>query len=339
MSVHHHRRSASWGVTAAVVTCAVVLVAGCSSPTGTAAPTAGSTAPAEPDASAASESQPADSDGRTMVSGEVVALTGGIAQVQDDSSQTAVTWDTDTSFLVTTAADFADIAVGSCVVVRGATPDGDEASTEDSSGTSSTELTATSIAISQSDDDGCTASGAMGFGGGMPGFAGGADRAGDAGGTGGTPPSGGEPPEGFEPPDGADASEGDPRGEGGNPPEGSGRPGGFGQFAVGEVTGIDDETITVVSVMPAMPPAGDETDDSSTADASDGQETTQIVTVTADTTYTATVAGDETAVTTGSCVVASGQADSAGTVTAASLTVSTKQEDGCTAGFPGGRRA
>ncbi|WP_169164362.1 hypothetical protein [Cellulomonas taurus] len=161
---------------------------------------------------------------------------------------------------------------------------------------------ATSITISEPVDGECTGGVGMGGGGGMP--------------------QGGELPDG--------APTGMPEGEAPadmptDAPDGGGSGGGFRQVTSGLVTAVDGSTLTVDAVSMGRP--GDDSADAST-------EST-VVTVADTTTYTATAAADATAITVGRCVVAQGDQDDSGQMTATSLTLSDATDGGCSTGFGG----
>lgn len=103
--------------------------------------------------------------------------------------------------------------------------------------------------------------------------------------------------------------------------------GGFGQFTTGLVTAVDGSTITVDAVSMGRP---DE-------DATEPTTESTTVTVADSTTYTATVDADSTAITVGRCVVAQGDQDDSGQMTATSLTLSDPTDGSCSTGFGGGR--
>jgi len=208
-------------------------------------------------------------------SGEVAAVSGKTAQVQNDQTgQVAVTWTGDTTFTQEVDAALDAVEVGSCVVVTTAGTD--------SSSAEATEVTAASVRITPASDDGCGFGGGRGAG--MP-----SDLPSDM-------PS-------DMPTDRA-----------------GGMPGGFG--TVGEVTAVSATGFTVAAT--TGPPA----DDTSAA------ETSEVtVTVTGDTTYTATATATAAAVEVGRCLVAQGDADDTGAVTAASISLSDPVDGSCTSGF------
>ena len=95
------------------------------------------------------------------------------------------------------------------------------------------------------------------------------------------------------------------------------RPAGFGGLVLGTVVAVDGPTITVSASSP------------------DGGTTEESVVVDDATTYTVQRTGSTGDVVVGQCLTAQGDADDSGTLTAASLTVSTPGDDGCTTGLGG----
>ncbi|WP_353707406.1 hypothetical protein ABRQ22_15765 [Cellulosimicrobium sp. ES-005] len=188
----------------------------------------GSPSDAAGDQGAAPEGASQGRGGRAPgVSGEIAAVDGTTAQVQDDESQTAVVWSDDTTISVTVDGALTDVTVGSCVLaVTGSLPR-DE--TEDSAGDA-----ATSVAVSEPVDGACTG-GFGGFGGG--GF-----------------PGGGERPQGAPtdmPSDLPEMPEGAPTDMPSGAPDREGGPGGgFGGLTTGLVTAVDGSTITVRTTSP-----------------------------------------------------------------------------------------
>ncbi|WP_426310607.1 hypothetical protein [Cellulosimicrobium sp. E-16] len=150
------------------------------------------------------------------VSGEVAAVDGTTAQVQDGESQTAVSWSDATTVTVTVDGTLADVAVGSCVVVLTGSPGGTPG---DESDDTTEDAAVATVSVSDPVDGEC----AGGLGGGFP---------------------GGGVPDG-ERPDGAPTDV--PSGV----PDGEGRPGGgFGGLTTGLVTAVDGATITVSTTTP-----------------------------------------------------------------------------------------
>lgn len=238
------------------------------------------TAASAPAAGAASAGPGAEMPG---ASGEVAAVSGRTAQVQNDQSgQVAVTWTGSTSFSQQVAGTLDDVAVGSCVLVTSA-DDGSSSADASSDAGAVTAVTAGSVRVlAASGSDGC------GFGGG------------------GQLPSGGPTDMPSDMP--------------------SDRPGGMGGFGTsGEVIAVSATGFTVEAA------AGPRSADSSAA------SVTVTVTVAVDTTYTTTAKATSAAVKVGRCLVAQGDADDTGAVTAASVTVSEPVDGTCTTGFGMGR--
>lgn len=159
MSLTHLTRAARpLGTTTCALALAVLLV-GCGSDETT--DIAGDSAPADA-ASGAPAGGPGGGGGMPGAFGEIAAVDGDVLQVQSQmTGQVAVTVTADTTITDQAAAKLADVPAGACVVVRAADAGSDAAATE---------VTASSVAISEAGDDGCAA----GFGGG--GFPGGGER-------------------------------------------------------------------------------------------------------------------------------------------------------------------
>jgi hypothetical protein len=192
------------------VLCGLLLLAGCSSTGSTAAPET------KPSAGARAESRGgmggAADPGR--VAGEIAAVEGTTLQIQDGSTQTAVTYTSRTTFTAQVTGSVSDVGKGDCVVVFSSSTD-QNAST----------VTATSVSVSESVDGTCAA----GFGGGTGGRPSGAPS-GPPSADGGTPsaaPGGGQP--------------------GGAPS--AGVPGG-GRPQSGTVTAISGDSLTVAVSQP-----------------------------------------------------------------------------------------
>lgn len=194
------------------------------------------------------------------VTGEIAAVTGSIAQVQDGDSQTAVTWTDTTAFKARVAGTVDDITVGSCVVAS-AGFGGDDATSSTEGDESSATFAASTVQVSEPVDGECTGGFGGGFGGGAPG-AGGGPGSGTAGGS--ADGTAGEPPAGGSADAGPDAAGGTPpAASNGTPPDGASGDAGsaqrpsFGGMAVGVVTSIEGETVTVESSLPSGGPAAD----------------------------------------------------------------------------------
>lgn len=232
---------------------------------------------------------------RPGANGKVAAVADDTAQVQSsDSGQVAVTWTSSTTFTKQVSAELADISVGDCVMVTSA----DTGTT--SGGTSQpptqpTEVTATSVRISEPVDGSCTPTGGPGGGG--------------PGGTGGGPSfqanGNGQPPAGAQ---------------GGTPPSGAPQMRGSGG-AVGTVKSVSGNTVVVGSTRFAAPTDGSSTPTQESVDVT--------VTVTATTTYTATAKGSASDVKVGQCVQATGEADDTGAVTATRIAVTPPVDGEC----------
>ena len=234
-------------------------------------------------------------------SGEIAAETGTTLQVQNTSSQTAVTFSSGTRITNTVAATAADVKVGMCAVARPATGAGN------SSGSSSpsTTVAAATVVLSEAVNGSCTGGfgGGTGFGGGAIGF-----------------------PGRFA--NGSAA----PR------PSGSRSPGAGafirGAFAAdGLVTKVDGSSFVVESRRRAF---GSSASPSSSASPT---VTNVTVTTTASTKYSKTVTATSSALAVGECVTAVGKTDDTGAVTAASIAIQAKVDGSCSTGFgrgPGG---
>ena len=272
-----------------------------------------------PHAAAATGAPAAPSDGGPQqravpgASGEIAAVTGTTAQVQSSDSQTAVTWTATTKVTQQVAGAFADVKVGACVTAIALSPT--------SGGTApsatpdiTTPLAATSVIITPASSDGTCR-------GGFGGFAGGGPRRGGAGG-GGFP---GGRPSGLP----TDRPSGAPRG---------GRAGGaFGRVAAGKVTAVSGDGFTVDQTTFARSGRGG----ASPAPSATPSTTTvqRQVTVSSSTTYTATRSADASAIVVGQCMTAFGSEDSAGAITATTITLSQPTANGCASGFGGFGRA
>jgi len=284
-------RIAILGSAAALV--AAAALAGCAAASGT--PVA-ATAPSGAATAAAGQD-------RGGLTGEVVQLGSGYFLAQGNDMQTTVTYDSSTTFTNQIAGSLADVVVGSCVSAF------DTPSTDSSGSSASTSTAVTTVTVSQSVDGECTG----GFGGGA-GFPGG-------------PSASGMPTDGQFP--GGDAS-GFP---GGAPTDGgfpggsaTGAPGAGGTFrtagAVGKVTAVSGDTITVESSIPTAAANGDAASSAPTS-------STTTVTVDSSTTYQVEQEADASALAVGLCVTARGTADTSGGYAATSVALSPKGENGC----------
>jgi len=210
-----------------------------------------------------------------------------------------VTWTDATTFTKVDTAALADVTVGACVTVL--EPASSRSATTSPSGPA-TQVTAGSVEVRPATNGECTG----GFGGGF----------------GGTPPSS-APSAGATPPAGA------PTGTSTGGP--GGRGGGFGRGAVGLVTAVNGDTLTVQETVGGR----------GTATATATPTTTTVtVTTTGSTTFSVqkTAAASDVAV--GECATAMGKADDTGAVTATSVSLRPATNGACTNGFggPGGGR-
>lgn len=309
----------------AVLAVGVLVLSGCSAAASGSAATSATPAP-EGAAGGAAAGPGAFGGG---VSGEIAAVSGTTLQVQDDSSQTAVTYTATTAITQTVEASLGDVAVGSCVTI------------------SSADDVATTVVVSAAVDGSCAGigvGGAGGFGGvggaggagggfspgagelpeGMPTDAPTAPGAGEDAPTAPTAPTG---PTGPTAPTGEDAPTGSAP-DGGGPGAAGGGPGG-GAFTSGLVTAVSGTTITVRSELPASPSREDADADVPGA----ATETTTEVAVADSTTYSATVAADAAALAVGACVTARGESDDSGALAATTLAISAAVDGTCTTVF------
>ena len=264
----------------------------------------------------ASQAEGRDSDGRGQpgpggagfpgAQGKVAAVSDDVAQVQGRDSQTAVSF-ADATISTEKSAAFSDVAKGDCVTISFARSD-----SNDSGDSGSADQVAASVRISEPVDGECSAFGGPGGG------------------------PGGQPPEGAPSdwPSGAptDLPSGAPTDLPSGAPDGQGRPGGPGGpggRTSGKVTAVKDGAITVeATVMPAP---------GSTEEANRTESRT--VAVGPDTTWTRTVPGTRSDVSEGRCVVAMGESDDTGALTARSVQVSDPVDGECSSfGGPGGGR-
>jgi hypothetical protein len=235
--------------------------------------------------------------------GQIAAISGRTLQVRSpQSGQVAVSWTATTRFSRTVPVTGSAVTVGSCVDVR------TDAATSSSGSAPATDVTATSITVSNPVKGSCsTERGGFGAGGG-PGFGGGAGR-----------------PSGF--PSGAPS---------GFP---SGRPGGrtgngtgFARPVVGQVTAVRAGVLTVAAVDVAVPAPG--TTGTSGTPTSDATVTSPVtVRTTATTTWTRTTTGTAKDLAVGQCVTALGKADDTGAVTATTIATRPAQDGQCAIGF------
>ncbi len=240
------------------------------------------TSEAEADLGSPEPSDPAGADGGFPgAAGLVAAIDGTTLQVQGMAGQVAVTYTDATAITATVDGTAADVAAGVCVLVQ-----------SEDGGPEATEVTATSVAVTQPAEDGSCRGG---LGGGFTG--------GGGGGAGG----GGRP---TELPDGA------PTDRPSRAP-GAGGDVAFARPTAGVVTEAGADGFTVEVTRPSR-----------------GEETTAApiavtVTTSAGTTWTTQAAAGPEALVEGTCVVAAGEPDSTGAVTAASIAVSPAVDGAC----------
>jgi hypothetical protein len=284
-------------LSAAPAVAGLLLVSACGG-SGSAAASSASSAP-----SAGSSNAPGgQSNGRFPgASGEIAAETGSTLQVQNTSSQTAVTFSSSTRITNTVAATAADVQVGMCAVARPATGTGNSAATA----TPSTTVAAATVVLSEPVNGSCT--------GGFGGFGG----AGFGGGTGGFPsgfPSRAPRPSGSR-----------------SPGAGGFNRGAFG--ADGLISHINGGSFVVQSQRRGF---GASSSPSSTA----SPFVTDItVTTSSSTKYSKTVTANSSALAVGECVTAVGKTDDTGAVASSTIAIEAKVNGSCSTGFgrrPGG---
>lgn len=242
--------------------------------------------------------------GRQMpgASGKIAEISGTTMQVQNTSTQTAVSWTEDTAFTDTVSAKSSDLAVGDCISVTPAATDVDGAD-------DSAPVTAAAISISDAVD------GACGFGG--AGFPGGQRAGGERAPAAGQTPDRGQRPDSGQRPDG----------------EGQGNRGAFRGGVSGKVVSIQDATVTVEMTRSAMP-----TDTAAAAPGANSAAISRTVIFSATTTWTQTESAASEALEVGRCVTAIGTTaigttGSTGAVTATSITIRSATDGECTGGF------
>jgi hypothetical protein len=227
-----------------------------------------------------------------FASGMLQSISGSTLQVDSFNGTTSVVVTKSTKYSQTKSATTAAITTGACVRVAG-------------TGSDSSGIQATTVAVTLSSSKGCTQQNAFG-GAGAGGFGSGRFRG--NGGNGGT--------------NGGSGTNTTPRTlpNGGSLPNGGTRPANFGT-AFGPVKSVSDSTITVkATVVVGTPKAGKKPKTKS-------ENVT--VTLTDTTMVTQTTNAALTDVTVGSCVTALGTADSVGTITANTVTVTQPQNGAC----------
>jgi Domain of unknown function (DUF5666) len=256
--------------------------------------------------------------GFPFAAGELTGISGSTLQIEGFNGTSKVIVTNQTEYRTTETTDASSITKGACVRVSG-------------SGDAEDGIIATTVAI-QDGSAACNqtvgnSQAPPGAGNGASGPTG-ANRPTPPGGqgfpTGGTLPNGGTFPNGGTLPDGASPSD--------RPP------GGFlGGRMAGKVTSVHDGTMVVTARMPS----GSGTGSSSSGNSSSGSTPRlkkQKVTVTLadDVTITHSVQASRSDLVTGVCVTAQGKADSVGTVTATSVTISQPANGACGIGEFGG---
>ncbi len=237
------------------------------------------------------------------VTGLIAAVEGTTMQVQSTTKQTAVGWTPATRITRSAAGTPADIAVGSCVVVRSAPTDPTLGAGAAANGPVSAASVQVSPAVNGSCLDALGGAGGIRAGGGFPTGAP-TDR-----------PAGDQMP----PRDGATGAPGGPGGRG------------FGGVGVvGQVTSLGDGEFTVASIGRA----GDGGAAGATASVAVSTLTTTSVTVTilSATTVTVTKAAAAGDIKVGLCATAIGAADDIGKVTATSIVLRDPVSGSCTTG-------
>ena len=282
---------------AAVVVGAVLVLTGCASHSASASPKSSGTGQSQAGQGGAAQGGQGGPGGfgGGGTSGQIADIEGSTLQVQDSSSQTAVTYSSSTAITKTVSVSLAAVRVGECITASRVAAGGVGSGAGSSSSTSSTSADApvTSVSISQPTTGSCTA----GFG---P-QGGGAGRTGQ----GGTHPTARPTARPSNRPSGA-------------PTGGFGGRAGFAIPTSGKVTAVSGSTITVDAL-----------------DFQTQKTTSKKVTVNGSTTYSETQKGAASDLVVGQCVLARGKADDSGTVAATSLMVSAPVNGSCTVGFAG----
>jgi hypothetical protein len=285
-------------LTAAPAVAGLLLVSACGG-SGSAAASSASSASSAP---SAGSSDGAGNGRFPGASGEIAAESGSTLQVQNTSSQTAVTYSSSTRITNTVPATAADVKVGMCAVARPATGTGSPSA---SSSTPSTTVAAATVVLSDSVNGSCNG----GFGGAGAGGSGGGGFAGRFGNGSGAPrPSGSR-----------------------SPGAGGFNRGAFG--ANGLIKSVDGSSFVVESRRRAF---GSSESPSSSASPT---ITNVTVTTTSSTKYSKTVTATSAALAVGECVTAIGKTDDTGAVTASNIAIEQKVNGSCSTGFgrgPGG---
>lgn len=307
----------------------VLLLAGCggTSASASSAPDNSANGNTGTNNSAAGNNAGGNGQGRAFpgAQGKIADISGKTLQVQNDTTQTAVTYTASTKMSQTVSAARSDLAVGKCVSVR-PVQSGTDANTAPAPADDSTPVAAGSVSISDPVNGSCNG----GFGGGA--FGGGAFGAGRGNGGQGFQGRRGQGTNGQTA--AGQAGTGDPNAANG---QNRGPRGGFGGGANGKITQINGDTLTVESQRPQFDANGTAGSTSSTPTMT---TVTRTVTLSSATTYTKTESASASDLKVGKCVTALGSTDSNGTLTATTIALRPAENGSCTTGFGGfgGRR-
>jgi hypothetical protein len=241
--------------------------------------------------------------------GMLLSRSGSTLDLQGFNGDTKVIVTTSTKYAQTKAADSSAVTVGACVRVTG-------------TGSASKGIAATTIAVSPAASNCTRAGGPLGAG-----DAGGRFRGRNGTGNG----SGNNGPLTFGGGNGNGTNGGNTNGNPGGGSANGNRPGfptNFGSVA-GKVTKVSGDKVTVKGQVLQAP----------TKKNARPKATTKPVAVTLSSTTTVdqTLTATDAVLTVGTCVTAAGTADSVGTVTANTVTVSAPENGSCTGGFRFGR--
>jgi hypothetical protein len=316
----------------------VLLLAGCGGTTAAASSAPDNSNNAAGNSNAAGGNN--NSQGRAFpgAQGKIADISGKTLQVQNDTTQTAVTYTSATKMSQTVSGSKSDLAVGKCVSVRpvqsGTDPSAAPTQTDDS-----TPIEAGSVTISDPTNGSCNGGfGGAGFGG--SGARGNGGFRGQRGANGGTQNGGAPTGDAGQAPTGAQG-QGNGQGRGQGQRGGGFGGGGFGGGgANGTITAINGDTVTVEMQRPQFNQgANSGTGASGTAASSTPTMTTvtRTVTLSSATTYTKTESASSSDLKVGKCVTALGSTDSNGTLAATSIALRPADASGsCTAGMFGG---
>jgi hypothetical protein len=247
-------------------------------------------------AAAPASAQTSNNGGRPpFASGMLQSVSGSTLQIAGFNGTTSVVVTKSTKYTQTASATSSAVTNGSCVRVSG-------------TGSDSSGIQATTVAVSPSTSKGCTM-GTSAFGGAFrngqrPNFSG---RGGNGGTNGGTRPT-------FP---------------SGSVPNGGTRPANF-ATAFGQVKSVSGDQVAVKATVLAGTPKAGKKPKTKTENVA--------VTLTSSTTFTQMSNANQQALAVGSCVTALGTADSVGTVTASTVAISQPQNGECSrgGGFFGG---